>query len=331
MRNEVTEVNRPRVSIVIPTFNAGSGFKALLDSLSAQEGDFKREIVVIDSGSTDGTPELAQRYGATVHRIHKSEFSHGGTRNLGISLSSGEYVALIVQDAVPLDERWLATMIENLERDEQVAGVYGRQVPHKAAGLLTRAVVNNLATASLERREQFAGDPKRYGKMPPRKRRRLAIFDNVSSCLRRSVWEQMPFELTNFGEDMRWAKRVIEAGYKTVYEPRSAVYHSHERGVMYDLRRYYVNQRLLSDLFGLKLVPNEAHVLVAVFRSYVHLHRLLRQERGVAGRGLRLVWPVAKYVVSTQIGSYLGGRIDSVARLSPRASGKLDRFLSKGI
>jgi len=70
---------------------------------------------------------------------------------------------------------------------------------------------------------------------------------------------------------------------------------------------------------------------VAVFRSYVHLHRLVRQEEGVAGRALRFVWPVVKYVVSTQIGSYLGGRIDSIARLSPRASGKLDRFLSKGV
>jgi rhamnosyltransferase len=324
-------MNHPSVSIVIPTLNAGLGFKALLDRLSAQEGDFEREIIVIDSGSTDGTPELAQRYGATVHRIHKSEFTHGGTRNLGISLSGGEYVALIVQDAVPLDERWLAAMIENLERDEQVAGVYGRQVPHKGAGLLTRAVVNNLAAASLERREQFAGGSKRYDRMPPRKRRRLATFDNVSSCLRRSVWEQIPFERTNFGEDMRWAKRVIEAGYKTVYEPCSAVYHSHERGVMYDLRRYYVNQRLLSDLFGLQLVPNEAYFPVAVFRSYVHLYRLVRQEEGVAGRALRFVWPVVKYAVSAQIGSYLGGRIDSIARLSPRASGKLDRFLSKGV
>jgi rhamnosyltransferase len=323
-------VNPLRVSIVIPTFNAGLGFKALLDGLSGQEGEFERELLIIDSGSTDGTPELAQRYGATVHRIHKSEFSHGGTRNLGISHSVGEYVALIVQDAVPLDERWLAAMVENLERDERVAGVYSRQLPHKGASLLTRTVVNNLATASLERREQFAGGSKQYGGMPPRKRRRLAAFDNVSSCLRRSVWEQIPFERTNFGEDMRWGKRVVEEGYKTVYEPRSAVFHSHERGVMYDLRRYYVNQRLLSDLFGFKLVPNEVHYPLAVFRSFLHLYRLIRREEA-AGRTLRFVWPVIKYVISAQTGSYLGGRVGSIAHVSPRVSGKLDQFFSRGI
>lgn len=318
------------VSIVIPTFNAGPVFKALLDGISVQEGDFEREIIIIDSGSTDGTVELAQQYGATVHRIPKTEFNHGATRNLGISLARGKYVALTVQDAVPTDERWLASMVENLERDERVAGVYSRQIARTESSVLTRAVVNGLALASPERREQSAGGSKRYDKMPPRKRRRLATFDDVSSCLRRSVWQEMPFEQTNFGEDLRWGKKVIEAGYKIVYEPRSAVLHSHERGAVYDLRRNYMNQRLLSDLFGLKLVSNEAHLPLAMLRTYLHLYRLLRQEEGTVGRTLRLASPVLKYVISSQIGTYLGARSDSLARLSPRAFGKLDRFLSKG-
>jgi rhamnosyltransferase len=323
-------MSSPEVSIVIPTFNGGPEFRALLDGICAQEGDFELKLVVVDSGSTDGTVELARRYGATVHQIPKSEFNHGATRNLGISLARGEYVALTVQDATPVDERWLAAMVENLERDEQVAGVYSRQIARKDASPLTRALVNSLALASLERREQFVDDPKRYGKMPPRKRRRLATFDDVSSCLRRSVWEEMPYEKTNFGEDLRWGKRVVEAGYKIVYEPRSAVIHSHERGVMYDLRRYYVNQRLLSDLFGLKLVPNEAYLPVAMFRSCLHLFRLIYQQEGATGRTLRFTLPVVKYVISSQIGNYLGSRSNSIARLSPRAFYRLDRFLSKG-
>ena len=321
-----------KVSIVIPTLNAGPEFEELLERVSVQEGDFDREILVVDSGSTDGTVELARRYGATVHQIPKTEFDHGATRNLGISLARGEYVALTVQDAAPLDERWLATMVENLEHDEYVAGVYSRQIPREESSALTRVLINDLATASLERREQFAESPERYRKMPPRKRRRLALFDDVSSCLRRSVWEELPYEKTDFGEDIRWGKRVVEAGYKIVYEPRSAVFHSHERGAIYDLKRYYMDQRVLLELFELELVPNLARLLLAIFRSSVHLYRLLRQDKELTVRGTpHLAWLAVKYAIPAQVGNYLGVRSRTIARLSPSAFRKLHHYLSKGI
>ena len=325
-------IGSKKVSIVIPTLNAGPGFEDLLEKISVQEGNFDREVLVVDSGSTDGTDELARRYGAIVHQISKAEFNHGATRNLGISLARGEYVILTVQDAVPFDERWMAAMVENLERDERVVGVYGRQIPHPDSSALTRVLVNNLATAGLERREHFAGGPEQYRKMPPVKRRRLAAFDNVSSCLRRSVWKEMPFEKTNFGEDIRWGKRVVEAGYKTVYEPRSAVFHSHERGAVYDLRRYYVDQRVLRELFGLELVPSLARLFLAIFRFSRQLYRLLYRDEEMAAKGvLWLTLLAVRYAVPAQVGNYLGTKSGSIAHLSPRAFGKLHGFLSKGV
>ena len=346
----------PKVSVIIPALNeAGPRFEELLKRIAAQEGDFDREVLVIDSGSTDGTDELARRYGATVHRIKRQEFNHGATRNLGILLARGEYVVLTVGDAVPLDERWMGAMVENLERDERVAGVYSRQIPHPDASALTRVLVNSLATASLERREQCVDGPEPYPEKPPSKRgrfaafgrgrlaafercrlaalerRRLAAFDDVSSCLRRSVWEEMPFEKTNFGEDLRWGKRVVEAGHKIVYEPRSAVFHSHERGAMYDLRRGYVDQRLLLELFGLELVPNLVYLLLAVSRSSLHLYRLLRRDEEAAAKGmLRATLPAVRYAVLVHIGNYLGIKSGSIARQSSRVFGRLHRFLTKG-
>ena len=301
-----------------------------MKSIAGQKVDFDYEVVVVDSGSTDGTPELAGRYGAVVHRISKQDFNHGATRNLGVSHARGEFVALTVQDAVPLDEHWLSAMVESLERDESVAGVYGRQIPHQDASLLTRALTNGLASASSERREQFVEDWTRYTKLPPNKRRRIAAFDNVSSCIRRSVWEKLPFDATNFGEDMRWGKKVVEAGYKVVYEPRAAVFHSHERGALYDLRRYYVDQRVLMELFGTRQRPSLARLPVGVARTAGHLYRLLRREEVAAG-ALLLAWLAVKYAVPTQIGAYLGARSGTVARLSPRAFYAMHRFLSKGI
>jgi rhamnosyltransferase len=327
----VISLSTLKASVVILTYNAGPTFEALLDKLFAQETDFDYGIFVIDSGSTDGTVELARRYGAPVHQLAWAEFDHGATRDLGVSLSNGEYVAFIVQDAVPLDERWLAAMVENLDRDELVAGVYGRQIPRPESSQLIRVLVNGGVTAGLERREQFGGAPKRYAALPPAERRMLAAFDNVSSCLRRSVWEEFPFGQTSFGEDLRWGKKVVEAGYKLVYEPRSAVFHSHERGAAYDLRRHYVEQRLLLDLFGLALVPNSASLLLNVLRTSAYLYRRLRRDEKAIKEVPRLALHSVKHAVFSQSGAYLGVKSRRLAGVSPRVSAKLDHFLSRGI
>jgi rhamnosyltransferase len=320
-----------QVSVVIPTFNAGPGFADLLRKLAAQEGDFELEVIVVDSGSTDGTAELATKYGAALHRVPQADFDHGATRDLGVSLSSGEYVALTVQDAVSLDEKWLDTMVENLERDPRVAAVYGRHVPRSDAGALTRALVGNLAVASLERREQEIEDKAHYLSLPPVQRRRFAAFDNVSSCLRRSVWEEYPFGEANFAEDLRWGKRVVEAGYRIVYEPRSVVVHSHERGPLYDLRRYYVDQLVLDELFGARTVPNLPRLLLSIPFATRHVYNLLRREEPAPRKRPRLLLDAATYALASQLGAYLGVKVPSLSRLSPKLHTRLHRFLAKGV
>jgi len=320
-----------QVSVVIPTFNAGPGFEELLRKLDAQERDFELQVVVVDSGSTDGTAELAARYGAALHRVPNADFNHGATRDLGISFSSGEYVALTVQDAVPLDERWLASLVENLQKDPRVAAVYGRHVPRPDAGVITRALVGNLAVGSLERREQEIQDPAHYPSLPPAQRRRAATFDNVSSCLRRSVWEEFHFGEADFAEDLRWGKKVVEAGHRIVYEPRSVVVHSHERGIRYDLRRHYVDQLVLDELFGARMVPNLPRLMLGVPYATRHVYNLLRREEPAPRKRPKLLLDAATFALASQIGAYLGARVPSFSRLSPKLHARLHRLLAKGV
>jgi rhamnosyltransferase len=297
-----------------------------LRRLSSQKTDFDYEVLVIDSGSTDGTTELARRHGASVHRIEPGEFDHGATRNLGASLSAARYVVFLVQDALPVDDDWLAAMVENLDADERVAGVYGRQMPRPDSSPLTQALMRDWPTFRPERHEQFAGGPESYAALPPKTRRSLAVFDNVSSCVRRSVWERIPFERTRFGEDLRWGKAVVEAGHKLVYEPRSAVLHSHERGVLYDLRRHYVDGLILQELFGLTPTPNLARLFLNVILTSAHLY--LSKDGQAKILAPRFLLLAIRYALCSQAGAYLAAR---GARTDSRTSARIDKFLLKGI
>ncbi len=322
-------MSAPRASVVVLTFNAGPCLGELLGRLAAQRTDFGYEVLVVDSGSADGTAELAGRHGAAVHRIPHEAFDHGAARNLGIFLAAGEYVAFVVQDALPVDDGWLATMVEVLDRDDAVAGVYGRQIPHPRSSPLARALVKGWPTAAPERREQYAGD--HYHDLPPAAQRSLATFDNVSSCVRRSVWEGIPFKRTAFGEDLRWGKRAVEAGHKLVYEPRSAVLHSHERGALYDLRRHYADGLLLMDLFGLVPTPSLARLLLNALRTAAHLYLDLRREGGGAPSPPRSLLLAARYALCAQAGAYLATRRSRRRRKDSGISAGLHEFLGKGI
>jgi rhamnosyltransferase len=317
----------PLASVVIPTFQAGPGFDELLRRLFSQKTGFGYEVLVIDSGSTDGTPELATRHGASVHLIDRGEFDHGATRNLGASLSNGRYVAFLVQDALPVDDFWLASMVDDLDADETIAGVYGRQIPRPDSSPLTLALMRDWPTANPERREQFAGSPEAYAALPPATRRSLAAFDDVSSCVRRSTWERIPFERTRFGEDLRWGKAAVEAGYKLVYEPHAAVLHSHERGALYDLRRHYVDALILQELFGLVPTPNLPGLLRNTLLTCAHLYR--SRDEGMTLVAPRFLLLAVTYALCSQTGAYLAARRNRGS--SPRISARIDRYLLEGI
>lgn len=319
-----------KVSIVIPTLNAGPEFDALLRAVYAQKRDFDLEVQVVDSGSTDGTPELARRHGARVEQIDKSRFNHGATRNLGISLTDGEFVVMLVQDAMPDGEQWLAALVGAVASDEKVAGAYSRQLARPEADPITRALLEGMASGRDERRVQKAEDG--YENLPPARKRRLAAFDNVSSCMRRSVWEEFPFEAARFGEDIRWGKAVVGAGYSVVYEPDSRVVHSHERGSIYDLKRYYADQKVLSELFGLRPVNSLPQLARAIVGVTARLYpALLRDERRRSAPKPLVLGEALRYAVVSQSGNYLAVRGDMIEKISPEYHARLDRYLGRGV
>src|SRR4051812_20957614 len=121
------------VTVAIPVFNGARYLDEVLTMVRAQEVDAELEILIVDSGSTDGSLKIAERHCATVHKIDKKDFSHGGTRNWMVGAARGDYVALLTQDATPAHERWLAGLLEGFELGDDVAAVFGPHIPRPGA------------------------------------------------------------------------------------------------------------------------------------------------------------------------------------------------------
>ncbi len=133
------DIIRPKATVLIPTKNGGEIFKKVLARVIDQQAPWPFEILVIDSGSSDGTVELCRQFKKVqLHTIEPQEFGHGRTRNLGVNMARGEFVALITQDALPTSNNWLETMVSVIEQDPAIAGAFGRHIAYPDASPFTR-------------------------------------------------------------------------------------------------------------------------------------------------------------------------------------------------
>jgi rhamnosyltransferase len=217
-------------SILLLTKNAGSDLAALLASVQSQKTSFKIEILAIDSGSTDGTVELLTNFAVPVWRIPAEQFHHARTRNFAATLAEGRFLVFLSQDAIPADDRWLTTLLANFD-DPQVGAVYGRQLPKSGSSLERRDLFDTIYGE-----KKVVKDPTRRNGMGYR----FYHFSNVNAALRRSVWEEVRFpEDLKVFEDLGIAKGILDGGWKIVYEPKAAVFHSHTHSTIGLLKRYF--------------------------------------------------------------------------------------------
>jgi rhamnosyltransferase len=294
-------VTTPRVSIVLPTRDGAATLPAVLDAIARQQVNFAFEVVAVDSGSTDGTVALLQSRVDRVVTVPAGSFDHGLTRNLGIREARGEFVVLLVQDAVPVSDSWLAALTAPLFGDPRVAGAFARQLPRPEAGAVTRHYRDRwLASSHVPRTVSIASLAELDALDPPARLERCA-FDNVCSCIRRSTWTQFPFRRTPIAEDVGWAKEVLLAGHTLAYVPAAQVTHSHDRSATYEFRRTYVLHRRLYELFRLRTIPTLPRLGRAIVSSLA-AHRRCRRAEGrhllLSGRAIALafVWPLGQYL-----------------------------------
>jgi rhamnosyltransferase len=281
------------VSIVLPTRNGASTLPAVLDAVAFQRVDFSFEVIAVDSSSTDGTEDLLRRRVDRLMTIPADAFDHGLTRNLGIEQARGDLIVLLVQDAVPASDSWLAALTAPLFTDDRLAGTFARQQPRPDAGPIAREYLERWIASSAVARSTAVASCAELDALEPMAQLERCAFDNVCSCIRRSVWVEHPFKQTPIGEDIEWAREVLIAGYRLAYVPAAEVIHSHDRSARYELVRTYVLHRRLYELFGLRTIPTLPLLARAIASSLdSHVRRQPFSGRAVA---LAFAWPMGQY------------------------------------
>jgi rhamnosyltransferase len=219
----------PVVSVIIPAKNEATKILPCLEAIFSQDFSQPFEVIVIDSGSTDGTVDIVRRFDTVLHEIRPEEFGHGRTRNLGARLARGKDLIFLNADATPCGKDWLRRTVEELAPPE-VAGVYGRQIARPDAYPMEHFFL-----------DYWYGPKRRVQKMEGGRADLDTVFySTVNGGMKRSAWEQFPFDETIvMTEDQYWSRAVIEAGQTIIYAPDIAVVHSHNYTLKKAFKRFF--------------------------------------------------------------------------------------------
>lgn len=306
------------ISVVIPTRNGERRLERALSQIIAQRSPYPFEIICVDSGSIDRTVEICHCYNVEVVKISPDSFNHGRARNFGIACAKGDFVILLSQDAAPYDENWMRNLVDNMIANSSVAGAYSRQIAYEDASELIKKEVGLHLTGRLERSAHFIKDEAEYERMATQERYIFCNFDNVSSCIRKSVWEKIPFPETDFAEDLEWAERVLKAGFKIVYEPRSIVFHSHRYNFISNYRRIKLHHRRVYKLFGFRPVSMLWQVLpFSVILILRDSRYLITRKRVMPLRKFKELFRLPARLFIKILAQYMGARPPSFVRQYP--------------
>ena len=296
------------VTVAIPVRNGGGLLGEVLESLTAQRVDRTVELLVADSGSTDGSAQLARRHGAEVIDVPVGQFSHGGTRNLLVRRASGSHVALLTQDAVPADDRWLARLLEGFEVAADVGLVFGRYRARPDATVMVRRELD-------EWFDSLAPEVRGLPDLADGDGTRSLFFTDANGCVARAAWEHVPFREVAYAEDQLLARDMLSAGYAKVYRPNAAVIHSHDYSPFDQLRRSFDEWRGLREVRAIAAPTRVRDAALGVQRAVRDDVALARREGRSGSNSLRVGALSFRHHAMRAVGATLGSRADI---LSPR-------------
>ena len=289
-----------KTSIIIPTKNGADNIGECLESVFQQDYEEGFEVLIIDSGSTDGTLDIVKRFRIRLFQIKPEEFHHSGTRNYGVELAQGEYVVFLSQDATPHNSLWLQKITDNF-KDPKVVGVSGRQMPRENAAPMERHWLDHFypldkKIVSLPEQSNNVREDYYY------------FFSDVNSAMRREILLEHKFpENIIMAEDKAWCRKVLLAGYRVAYEPEATVWHSHH----YSLIRAFKNS--FSAGMAYDQFCRDRGELRLLFYIRQSLHYFFGEMRFLATSGnIRYIPYALVYDMMKFTGRFLGRQSDRI-------------------
>jgi glycosyltransferase involved in cell wall biosynthesis len=208
-------------SIVIRAYNEERHIGRLLEGIR-QQTIRDVEIILVDSGSTDGTVSTAESFGAQIVRIPSSEFTFGRSLNLGIQAATRAWIVIASAHVYPVYPDWLESLLRPFE-DERVALTYGKQRGPQTAHFSEQQIYHQWYPDTSQPRQS------------------TAFCNNANAAIRKSLWEKNPYDEQLTGlEDLAWARWAREQGYEIAYAAEAEIVHVHQetpKGVFNRYRR----------------------------------------------------------------------------------------------
>lgn len=222
-----------KATVFIPVYNGEHDhLEETLTALYQQETDFSWDVLITDSGSKDNSVAIIERFAAqhgNLKLIHldKSEYSHGGTRQMAAEVSEGEIMVYLSQDAVPANPQWLAEMVAPFALNDKIVAVLGRQEPRQicfpAMKYDIRAVFNEQGSSDAITLWTRA-NPDQLGHYT----KESFYSDVCSAAPREFLVNTIGYRPVRYSEDYEYGKDVLDAGYIKAYNGKAVVEHSND-------------------------------------------------------------------------------------------------------
>ncbi len=208
-----------KCSIVIRAYNEEKHIGRLLEGIRHQTVQ-DVEIILVDSGSTDGTVPVAESFGARIVRIPSHEFTFGRSLNLGVQAATRELVVIASAHIYPVYPDWIESLLRPFEQ-ENVALTYGKQRGPETAQFSEQQIYH-----------QWYPENSKPGQA-------TAFCNNANAAIRKSLWEKNHYDETLTGlEDLAWSKWVKEQGYDLAYVAEAEIIHVHNETPQGVFNRY---------------------------------------------------------------------------------------------